>query len=288
MAAAYFQSNLYAIGGFSWTLSEALSLERVEVFDGSRWSLTASMNIARRYFGAVVYQCHDAVRTMCLYAIGGGLANDSNVALARSVEMFDGKTWQILPEGLWLRVPRMQHGVAVHQDKIFVAGGAHPFYNLPESQDTCFDGHTHPVGLYTWRTIEVFDGAGWGELKPACSMPLHPCRGQVALASFEDALWFSGAAQDSTADVSVLAYDDGTCVWKEAPRMNLGRTDTRIAVMSDTLFTVGGSRAPDFLLTDVEFITWKSSQWMSAQRLPEGRTIAAVAVAPCDRAPTHV
>jgi len=98
-------------------------------------------------------------------------------------------------------------------------------------------------------------------------------------------LWFSGSLQDATGEVNALAYSDGKCVWETAPGLKLARTDARVAVMSDNIFTVGGSRAPDFWLDDVEQLSGKSSQWKSAPRLPEGRTIEALTVVPCDLMP---
>merc|ERR1712032_969529 len=139
----------YAMGGFGDSGLEetvtgesfVLATDLVEVFDGTSWSTGPSLNIGRRYFGVAVYPCPAGTSEGdCLYAIGGGPADNSQVQQSRSVEVFDGIHWRLLDESFWLTEPRMQLGVEVFDGKIFAAGGLPPSGQLPQNENTCFDG----------------------------------------------------------------------------------------------------------------------------------------------------
>ena len=242
---------LNALGGFT-DGGETLAL--VEALNGtSRWSPASPMLTARRYFCAVVFRCPDIVGRAeeCLFAIGGGpkdletpeydaralrshrlsLFDSSCAAFAlirflRSVEVFDGELWR---EDAPLTTPRMQHGAAVHGDRIYVAGG---FSSL---------------GGDALTSVESFDGTRWeraahGVRDAGGSAP----RGQVALASFGGRLLFAGAIDEATAVVDALTLDDAglSCAWTRAPSLRVPRMNARLAVFDDRLFAVGGSNPP--------------------------------------------
>ena len=122
----------------------------------------------------------------------------------------------------------MQHGAAVHGDRIYVAGG---FSSL---------------GGDALTSVESFDGTRWSALPTACAMPAAPRRGQVALASFGGRLLFAGAIDEATAVVDALTLDDAglSCAWTRAPSLRVPRMNARLAVFDDRLFAVGGSNPP--------------------------------------------
>jgi len=289
LAAAHYGGLLYAIGGFSGSALPGVSLDLVEAFDGAAWSLAPAMKIARRYFAVVVYACPPKVVPAwrpdadCLYAIGGGPNNNSEIALSRSVEVFDGTAWRVLDRGMWLTTPRMQLGAAVHDGRIFAAGGVLPEGQPPPGADTCFDGEAGGVGVQAFRTIEVFNGERW-QVLPNCRMPPHPCRGQVALASLGPSLFFGGALQVSTGVVDTLTIDDaGACMWGRPTNWSTPRSDARMATFADRVFVAGGAgtRPLPTWLASVESLQCSQSgqheRWGSIAPLPLGRAIPAVA-----------
>ena len=171
----------------------------------------------------------------------------------------------------------MQHGAAVHGDRIYVAGG---FSSL---------------GGDALTSVESFDGARWSALPTACAMPAEPRRGQVALASFGGRLLFAGAIDEATAVVDALALDDAglSCAWTRAPSLRVPRMNARLAVFGDRLFAVGGSNPPgnDTWLDETEALCLETHagaawQWEPGPSLEVGRTIEALAVNPAV-APEH-
>ena len=293
LTAAAYKGDVYALGGFT-DGGETLAL--VEALNGTaRWSPASPMLTARRYFCTVVFRCPDVVgRTEeCLYAIGGGpddlaapeydaralrrrppsLFDSSRATFAlirflRSVEVFDGGRWR---EDAPLTTPRMQHGAAVHGDRIYVAGGFSSF------------------GGDALTSVESFDGTRWSALPTACVMPAAPRRGQVALASFGGRLLFAGAIDEATAVVDALTLDDAglSCAWTRAPSLRVPRMNARLAVSDDRLFAVGGSNPPgnDTWLDETEALcpephAGASWQWEPGPSLEVGRTIEALAVNP--------
>jgi hypothetical protein len=227
-----------------------------------------------------------------LYAIGGGPKNNSEIALSRSVEVFDGTAWRVLDRSMWLTTPRMQLGAAVHDGRIFVAGGVLPEGAPPSSADTCFDGEPGSgIGQQVFRTIEVFNGERW-QLLPNCRMPPHPCRGQVALAALGPSLLFGGALQVSTSVVDSLTIDDaGTCIWGRPTNWSTPRSDARMAAFADRVYAAGGAGTrplPTWLASVESLQGGQNERWGSIAPLPLGRTIPAVAAVSEEAAPVAV
>ncbi|MDI9357659.1 MAG: hypothetical protein QM528_01795 [Phycisphaerales bacterium] len=102
---AVYEGRLYALGGYN----NVVALRGVEYFNGSTWTTTDSMNVARYAFGTVV--CNGNI-----YVFGG--SNGSTAV--DSVEYFNGISWGIATP---MPTARTALVASLYNDKIYVMGG---------------------------------------------------------------------------------------------------------------------------------------------------------------------
>ncbi|CAO2639836.1 Kelch-like protein 5 [Lemmus lemmus] len=183
-----------------------------------------------------------------LFAVGG---MDSTKGRATSIEKYDLRT------NMWTPVAnmngrRLQFGVAVLDDKLYVVGGRDGSSCLKSVE--CFDPHTNK-----WT--------------PCAQMSKR--RGGVGVTTWNGLLYAIGGHDAPTSNLTSRLYDPKTDMWTAVASMSISRDAVGVCLLGDKLYAVGGYDGQTYL-NIVEAYDPQTNEWTQVAPLCLGRAGACV------------
>jgi hypothetical protein len=208
MASAVYDDKIYIVGGMKHLGTSYTSTPLVERFDPTtnQWDTVASLNVAREGLGACIFEDK-------IFAIGGYQCESQGI-YRKTVECYDPDSdyWNDQIDSL--NIPRINHGVVVYNNKIFVVAGS--YYNSLSSVEYYI--------LNQW----YYD-----------SLPIPHGSSGLGVANYEDFLYAIAGEDNGTLLSSVYLYHPGS-MWGTGPSLSEPRAYLGVAIVNDTIYAIGG------------------------------------------------
>ncbi len=233
--AAVFNKNLFVTGGYNVGGS-------TERFDGVRWTMSATMNVARADHAVCIFRGS-------IFASGGATTWAGQPQA--TTEQFDGSVWSTAVPML---EKRYSHGLVEFNARLYAVGG--------------YDG------VDRLRSIEVFDGSSWKH-----GPPMAWARNAPGVAVVGSSM-LAVAGSNTSGLLSSIESFDGKAWTTIAPLPNPPRYNFATVVWSGVLFVIGGrswdSAGALATVDKVEF--FDGSGWMAQAPTKSSRWNPAFAV----------
>nr|CAB3260019.1 kelch-like protein 5 [Phallusia mammillata] len=241
-----------------------------------------------------------------LYAIGGMDTSKVGFTCATSIERYNARTnrWNQIAH---MTGRRLQFGVAVLDDKLYVVGGRDGLKTVNTVE--CFNSRTKtwsvmpPVGTHRHGlAVAVLKGPmyavgghdGWSYLNTVerwdpqarawnYVAPMSVSRSTVGVAVLMDKLYAVGGRDGSSCLRSVECFDPHTNKWTNCAPMSKRRGGVGVGVCKGHLYAIGGHDAPasnqmSKLSETVERYDPKIDQWMTVASMSVPRDAVGVCV----------